>query len=256
MLEQGNLALEIIDRMSLAGAKSWQDGGVRLKLLYGVFDSEQGANSHRARSSDENTKARDEGALENTELQSCDEHRRVDLNLAPCDRQQFLEMKQRAKDKYDFVDSNLMSPDGMTRNGYHTRLNSTIGELTSKVRNEGRGVEGRGMRSVKVRPPKEAIMLGGDRKVGTGSMGSVSSSFSASERTAVGGKPEMTRKGKKEGESRNREVQRARSRKAGCREPDVALHFATKMEALEILIVRVEEVFARLSAGRLFQLQL
>lgn len=79
------------------------------------FDSEQEANSHRARSPIENKRARGKGAINPTELRSRDQYHLDKLRLTLFDWQQFLQIEQRAENRYGLMDGISMSRVSMAR---------------------------------------------------------------------------------------------------------------------------------------------
>lgn len=91
-----------------------------------VCGSEQKADTYRARSSVENTGARDEGVPEPTELQSRNRFHSRALHLTAWDWQQLFEVEQRAKDRYDLVDGTLRSRVGMAGDNDFTRPGSAL----------------------------------------------------------------------------------------------------------------------------------
>lgn len=74
-------------------------------------------------------------------------------------------MKQPAKDRYDLVDSSLVSRVSMAQHGDRTHLVCAFCELKSRILTAERRVQAHGMTSVKLRSAREAVRLAARRKM-------------------------------------------------------------------------------------------
>lgn len=142
------------------------------------------AESHSAALFVEKTGAQEGGVSESPDLQFQDHYNRGELHLNPCDWGQFLQMKQRAEDRYDLVDSLLVSRVGMTRDYDSSHLISALFKLINQIWIQRRHVEAYPLPNVRLWSPREVPVLAAGRKAVRGSAESRPSSSSGSERGA------------------------------------------------------------------------
>lgn len=126
------------------------------------------ADSHRAQPFLGSTRARGEGVLETTELQSRDPYHREELQLTLCDCQQFLQGEQWTEDRYGLLVDILVSHVGMAWTDDHASLISALCELVRKTWPREKLVEPHSMSVVKMRSTGQAARLVAGRKVTRG----------------------------------------------------------------------------------------
>lgn len=133
---------------------------------------------------------RDKGVPKLNKLQSLIQKYSGALKLPSCNLQQFLQKKQKAKDRYDLVDGTLLSPTAIAESGELTRLFSALCELMSRMQVQDRRVLEHNLRSEETWVATKAAELAQRRKVAKTSKRSESLSSFASEKSAVRGKPQ------------------------------------------------------------------
>lgn len=78
-----------------------------------VREFQHEAETPREVSNSESGGAEEESFRERPGFQSCNQYRRGELQLTPCDWWQLLVIEQRVEDRYDFVESTFVSRVGM-----------------------------------------------------------------------------------------------------------------------------------------------
>lgn len=175
-----------------------------------------------------NKRARDEEALELTELRLPKQFRRGELHFTLRDRQHFLQMEQWVKVSYDLVDGISVSHTGMGNADDSITSVGASFKPVRKTRVQERYMFEHSMPSVEVRSAEEPTRLAAKRNIVKGTGGSRSAWSFASEKGTVEERPEQGRTARLKGDSRDDKDEGNDATKTGCRKQKTAFSSAER----------------------------
>lgn len=196
----------------------------------GLRWSQPQAESHRAHSFAETTRARDERVFLSSELQLRALFRCKQLRFNFCDWRRPLHENQRIEERKDWVSGLSVSGVGMVEEDHHTSFICALCELIGRTWVVARRMQSQSRRSSKVCSARETQVSAMERKMKrrSGKSGSLFSFMSL--QGALEGRLWRGRAAGQGSNSQDGNRERDGPAKAGCSELKVCTSFATKVE--------------------------